>query len=124
MFSREHESLYVLGFIEFADAAYQRFDEMAQLIVMDVRAHETGEGKADLDQLKRDDLPDLSGGIRYLDSPQHANYVNSHAHQAYLAQLRDRFEWPDITGLTHDAMRASATPSGATSGPDAKESAA
>jgi amino acid transporter len=124
VFSREHDSLYVLGFIEFADAAYQRFDEMAQLIVMDIRARETGVGKADLDQLKRDDLPDLSGGIRYLDSPRHANYVNSHAYQAYLAQLRDRFDWPDPTELTYDAMRASMTPSGALSSPGTQEPAA
>ncbi len=38
VFSREHDSLYVLGFIEFADAAYRRFDEMVQLVVMDIRA--------------------------------------------------------------------------------------
>lgn len=97
VFSREHDSLYVLGFIEFADAAYKRFDEMAQLIVMDIRARETGIRKADLDRLKSDDTPDLSGGMSYLDSPRHANYVNSHAYQTYLAELRDRFDWPDIT---------------------------
>jgi hypothetical protein len=121
VFSREHDSLYVLGFIEFADAAYQRFDEMAQLIVMDIRARETGARKADLDQLKRDDLPDLSGGMRYLDSPRHANYVNSHTYQAYLAELRDRFDWPDTTDLTYAAMFASATPAGATPSPDTQE---
>jgi hypothetical protein len=104
VFSREHDTLYVLGFIEFADAAYKRFDEMAQLVVMDIRARETGAGKAELDQLKRDDRPDLSGGIRYLDSPRHANYVNSHAYQVYLAQLRDRFDWPDITEETYQPV--------------------
>jgi hypothetical protein len=78
---------------------------MAQLIVMDIRARETGTHKADLDRLKRDDTPDLSGGIAYLDSPRHANYVNSHAYQAYLEQLRDRFDWPDITETTYPAER-------------------
>jgi amino acid transporter len=105
VFSREHDSLYVLGFIEFADAAYKRFDEMAQLVVMDIRARETGTHKAELDQLKRHDTPDLSGGIRYLDSPRHANYVNSHAYQAYLEELRDRFDWPDVTETTYPAER-------------------
>jgi hypothetical protein len=103
VFSREHDSLYVLGFIEFADAAYKRFDEMAQLIVMDIRARETGTHKAALDRLKSEDTPDLSGGIRYLDSPRHANYVNSHAYQTYLAELRDRFDWPDVTETTYMA---------------------
>ncbi|WP_210592987.1 amino acid permease [Streptomyces sp. GESEQ-35] len=106
VFSREHDSLYVLGFIEFADAAYKRFDEMAQLIVMDIRARETGTHKADLDRLKSDDTPDLSGGMRYLDSPRHANYVNSHAYQTYLAELRDRFDWPYVTETTYSAAPA------------------
>jgi hypothetical protein len=109
------------GTVQFADAAYHRFDEMAQLIVMDIRARETGTGKADLDQLKRDDLPDLSGGMRYLDSPRHASYVNSHAYQAYLAELRDRFNWPDTTEQTYAAMRVSATPTGAMPSPDTQE---
>ena len=39
---RSLDGLYVLGFVEFADAAYQRFDEMAQLVVIDAYAHATG----------------------------------------------------------------------------------
>jgi amino acid transporter len=96
VFSREHDSLYILGFIEFADAAYKRFDEMAQLILIDIRARETGLGRDELAQLKATDTPDLRGGIAYLDSPRHANYVESNTYQAYLAQLRDRFDWPDV----------------------------
>ncbi len=97
VFSRQHDSLYVLGFIEFADAAYKRFDEMAQLIVMDIRARETGVHRAELRALKASDRPDLRGGIAYIDSPRHANYVESHAYGSYLAELRDRFGWPDLS---------------------------
>ncbi|HST80713.1 MAG TPA: amino acid permease [Kineosporiaceae bacterium] len=97
VFSREHDSLYVLGFIEFADAAYRRFDEMAQLVVMDLRARETGVHREQLRALKQDDHPDLRGGIRYVDSPRHATYVEARTYQAYLASLRDRFEWPDLS---------------------------
>jgi amino acid transporter len=96
VFSREHDTLYVLGFIEFADAAYKRFDEMAQLIVMDIRARETGRHREAIRDLKRTDTPDLRGGIAYIDSPRHANYVDSHTYQSYLADLRDRFDWPDL----------------------------
>ena len=53
VFSREHDSLYVLGLIEFAGAAYTRFDEMAQLVVIDVRARETGVHRHELVELKR-----------------------------------------------------------------------
>ncbi|MCD0453042.1 amino acid permease [Actinocorallia sp. API 0066] len=105
VFNRSHDSLYVLGFIEFADAAYKRFDEMAQLIVMDIRARETGEHRAELRERKANDFPELRGGIAYIDSPRHANYVESHTYQAYLAELRDRFGWPDPDHDYYDDIR-------------------
>lgn len=105
VFSRTSPSLYVLGFVEFADAAYKRFDEMAQLILIDLRARETGHRHLEIGDLKREDRPDLRGGVAYLDSPRHANYVNSTAYQAYLAELRDRFDWPDLDHATYDSLR-------------------
>jgi len=108
VFSREVDSLYVLGFIEFADAAYKRFDEMAQLVMIDIRARETGQGREALAQLKKTDHPDLRGGIAYIDSPRHANYVESHAYQQYLAEIRDRFGWPDLDENTYDDLRQAA----------------
>jgi len=107
VFNRTHDSLYVLGFIEFADAAYKRFDEMAQLVVMDIRARETGEHRDELRHRKTNDYPNLRGGIDYIDSPRHANYVESHAYQSYLADLRDRFEWPDLDHQYYDDIRPS-----------------
>ena len=92
---RTLDGLYVLGFVELADAAYQRFDEMAQLIVMDAHAHRTGENLAELRRLRREDHPDLRGGHRYVDSPRHATYVDSATYQQYLAELRDRFGFAD-----------------------------
>ena len=50
VFNRAVDSLYVLGFIEFADAAYHRFDEMAQLIAIDLTA--TGAAKQRFAELK------------------------------------------------------------------------
>src|SRR5882757_788456 len=105
VFSREHDSLYLLGMIEFADAAYQRFDEMAQLVVMDIRARETGEHRDHLRLLKATDHPDLRGGTAYLDSPRHANYVESHAYQQRLAELRDAVDWPDLGERSYDRLR-------------------
>lgn len=106
VFPRRVDSLYVLGFIEFADAAYKRFDEMAQLVLMDIRARETGVHREELQALKATDRPDLSGGINYVDSPRHAGYVGSQAYQSYLAELRDRFGWPDMDDGSFDGSRA------------------
>jgi len=105
VFSRELDSLYVLGFAEFAGAAYTRFDEMAQMVVMDIRARETGRFRQELQNLKRTDDPDLKGGMTYLDSPRHANYVQVEAYVHYLAELRDTFEWADLTTDTYDSLR-------------------
>ncbi len=92
---RSLDGLYVLGFIELADAAYRRFDEMAGLVVMDAHAHATGEGLAELTRLRAEDHPDLRGGHEYVSSPRHAAYVDAATYVAYLAQLRDRFGFPD-----------------------------
>jgi hypothetical protein len=103
IFSRETGNLYALGFIEFADAAYQRIDEMAQLIAFDITA--TGAAAAELRELKRTDTPDLRGGMEYVDSPRHASYVETHTYQQVLAGLRERFGLPAVGEHTYDALR-------------------
>src|SRR6185436_4281185 len=63
IFSREHDGLAVLGFVEFADAAYRRFEEMAQLIVLDITARELGGPLlSEWQAVKATDRPDLRGG--------------------------------------------------------------
>jgi len=42
LFARAYPTLYFMGFAEFADAAYKRFEDMANLIVMDIHQRETG----------------------------------------------------------------------------------
>jgi cation diffusion facilitator CzcD-associated flavoprotein CzcO len=97
IFSREHDGLAVLGFIEFADAAYRRFEEMAQLIVLDATARELGGGVwASWRERKAADRPDLRGGKTYVDSRRHANYVDAMTYQVVLADLRDRYGLGDV----------------------------
>ena len=92
---RQLDGLYVLGFVEFADAAYQRFDEMAQLVVIDAYAHRTGRGLDEIRALRESDAPDLRGGHHYIDSPRHATYVDSATYQHVMAEFRDRFGFAD-----------------------------
>lgn len=110
VFSRELDSLYVLGFVEFADAAYKRFDEMAQLIMIDIHARETGERKAELEELKKHDHPDLRGGIQYVDSPRHTNYVERTTYLNHLAAFRERFDWPDLDDQSYAELELRALP--------------
>ncbi len=94
IFHRAIDNLYVLGFVEFADAAYHRFDEMAQLIAIDLTA--TGADKARFTDLKSTHQPDLRGGMDYIDSARHANYVETHTYQHVMSEVRDSFGWPAV----------------------------
>lgn len=90
MFSRRHPNLAVLGFIEFASAAYDNFDTMAELIVADA-TRTPGDPVADeLGRLKAAHRPDLKGGRRYVESERHANYVEVDTYLRVLAAVKER----------------------------------
>ena len=80
IFSRKHKNLALLGFIEFASAAYENFEKMAELIVLDA---DTKSEK--LAELKKSHRPDLKGGHRYLPTKRNANYVEV---DTYLKELK------------------------------------
>lgn len=85
MFSRQHENLAILGFIEFASAAYSNFDQMAALIVADAA------GKAPkLAKKKRNHRPDLTGGHNYLKTERNANYVDVATYLNTLNKVKKR----------------------------------
>lgn len=104
VFNRKVDNLYALGFIEFADAAYKRFDEMAQLILIDIHTRTTGEKRARIQELKQSDQPNLRGSMTYIDSPRHTNYVETHTYQHRLAEFRDEFGWPDIDNHFYEEL--------------------
>ena len=107
VFSRKHDNLYVLGMIEFASAAYQRFDDMAQLVAGDIRATlDDAPEKALLRDLKANDRPDLRGEMTYVDSPRHANYVEVHQYMHVLDELRGRLGWAAPDDETYERLRA------------------
>lgn len=90
MFPRDSDDLAVLGFLEFASAAYRTFDEMATLVVADAGARPGSELHRTMQQLKRDHRPDVRGTRHYVSSARHANYVDVDAYRKALRQVRDR----------------------------------
>ena len=102
--SRKHLNLYFIGYAEFADAAYRRFDEMAQMVVLDIRARTTGLNYPELVELRKSDNPDLAGGHKYIDSPRHTNYIEVETYLNHLAILRDRFDWPEVDESTYQSL--------------------
>ncbi len=105
LFHRSLAGLSVLGFIEFASAAYQRFDEMAQMLVMDANIRETGVGLDAWTRMKAEDRPNLRGAMNYVNSPRHANYVEVATYRRVLTELRAQFGWFDPDAQTYDALK-------------------
>lgn len=85
IFSRKHRNLAVLGFIEFASAAYANYTEMATLIVEDV-VHQN----PTLASMKQHHTPDLKGGHHYLATQRNANYVDVETYLKTLNHVKRR----------------------------------
>lgn len=83
IFSRKHKNLAVLGFIEFASAAYDNYTAMAELIVEDV-VNDNGQ----LGSLKKSHNPNLKGSHNYLKTKRNANYVDVETYLDTLKQVK------------------------------------
>lgn len=94
IFNRSVNSLYVLGFIEFADAAYRHFEAQAQMVAMDLCLG--GAQKDEFQRMKREHRPDLRGGHKYIDTPRHATYVDIQTYRNVLDEVRAKFGQPSL----------------------------
>ena len=105
IFHRRLKSLAVVGFVEFASAGYQRFDEMAQMAAMDAYIEQSGAGRAEWTAMKATDRPNLRGTQHYIDSPRHANYVEVGTYRRVLSEIREKFGWPDPDHGLYESLR-------------------
>jgi hypothetical protein len=110
-FSREHEGLFGVGFVETNSGAYQLFDSQAQLIASFIRDASTGLTTAErFAGMIRSDRPDLSGGLKFVDSPRHTGYVHSEAIVKYLGKVAEGMGWrtaglpPRATSVRQEAV--------------------
>jgi amino acid transporter len=104
IFHRSLQGLAVVGFIEFASAGYQRFDEMAQMAAMDAYLRQSGDHYAEWSRMKSDDHPNLRGTKHYIDTPRHANYVDAEVYRRILSEIRERFGWPDPDDALYQSL--------------------
>ncbi|MFI0776396.1 flavin-containing monooxygenase [Streptomyces sp. NPDC021212] len=110
-FSREHEGLFGVGFVETNSGAYKLFDSQAQLIASFVQDTRSGLPTAErFARMIRSDRPDLTGGLRFVDSPRHTGYVHSEAIVKYLAKVAAEMGWraegrpPRVTSVRREAV--------------------
>lgn len=105
-FNRKHRNLFGLGYLETNSSAYTLFDHIAQLVAnhLDDQQHRPQRAQ-EFSALIRDDRPDLSGGLRFADSPRHKAYIEIGAYKRYIEKLRRRMGWPALQPGFFDAVR-------------------
>ena len=85
-------NLYVLGHFEADGGAYPLVSKQADLVAFFARADAAAPDATRrwLERLTSGRRPDLSGGVRYVSSPRHANYAQFETYEAYLGRLIKR----------------------------------
>ena len=86
--------VYGVGFVETNSGAYRLMEMLAAMIASHIwdREHRPQQWER-FERHIATDQPDLSGGIRFVDSPRHQGYVDSHAIQRYLRAVSHRMGW-------------------------------
>jgi len=108
MFSRDHRNLFGIGYLETNSSAYKLFDTQAFMIASYLRAQNVAPESAErFNRLIQFDNPDLSGGIRFVNSPRHSVYIDSHAFKVYLRKLRARMRWNELSEKFYDRVKLS-----------------
>jgi len=107
-FSRTRPGLYAVSFIEVNSSAYTLFDHVANLIAERIADEERDPARAArFDALVRSDHPDLSGGVRFVRSDRHANYVEVRAYRRALRRTARRMGWRRLEpGMSEPARQA------------------
>ncbi len=87
MFHPQYDNLFIVGMIQPASGVWGLMDDQARLIAAYIRANARGtEAAARFNRLKAGLQPDLSGGVRYIDSYRHFTEVD---HTVYDRHLQD-----------------------------------
>jgi hypothetical protein len=109
-FSREHRNLFGLSFLEVNSSAYTLFDRVSNLVAQYLhdQVHAPARAAA-FDQMIATEHPDLTGGIRFVDSARHRFYVDGHAFRAELGRVADRMGWQPLEPGMFTGLRQGST---------------
>jgi hypothetical protein len=90
----KYDTLFTLGFLNTNAGVYGDFDRLAHMVALFVRDQEERPERAKRFRALIDgDARDLGGGIRFVESPRHAAYLNHASFQAQVERLRRRMDW-------------------------------
>ncbi len=92
--SREHKNLFGISYIETNSGAYKRFDYMAGLVANYLKDQRDNPSQAaQMEQIIRNETPDLTGGIQFQDTDRHVGYCDAVTHTKYVKKLYKRMGW-------------------------------
>ena len=91
---REYDDLCCLGLHQTDGGAFDFFGLQADMMANFILDQDHDPGRARrFRELKATARPDLSGGVRYVESPRHATYVKKSAFQRYGERILHDFGW-------------------------------
>lgn len=96
-FSRTHPGLIGLGYLETNSSAYTLFDHVSHLVAHHLhdQQHRPDRAAAFARRVATD-RTDLSGGIRFVDSPRHRHYVDSRTFKKHLVRVAKETGWEPL----------------------------
>lgn len=98
--------LFGVSYLEVNSSAYTLFDRVADLVashLADLRDNPAGAAR--FRELVASDHPDLTGGVRFVDSARHTNYVEVRAYRRNLRRVAREMGWPELRTGRFDAIR-------------------
>lgn len=106
VFHPRHDNLFTLGFLDTNAGVYEDFDRLAHLVACHLLDQERDPARAARFRRKVEGPPpDLSGGVRYVESPRHASYMHHDSFRAYLTKLVEELGWPELRPGCFEALR-------------------
>ncbi|WP_197531707.1 flavin-containing monooxygenase [Posidoniimonas corsicana] len=95
VFHPQRDDLFVAGLIQPDSGQFGLVDCQAKCIAAYLKGlHQGRASAAELQRVKQTETPNLSGGVRYVDSPRHAVEVEHHSYRRRLEKLYRRLSRP------------------------------
>jgi len=108
---REFDNVCCLGLHQTDGGAYDFFTLQADMMCNFILDQEQRPKQATkFHELKRNDRPNLSGGIHYVDSARHATYVKKSVFRAYSNKVMRKFGWKSFTEVPKPRARPDPAP--------------
>ena len=96
-FSREHHNLFGVSCLEVNSSAYTLFDRVSNLVAQYLhdQVYDPERARA-FDRMIASERPDLSGGLRLIDTPRHRSYVDARSFRRELDRVTDQVGWQPL----------------------------